>query len=225
MQDRLLHGEVEPPRHLAARPVQDGYIVPYFVAWIDGVADFRVVDTHKFESCRKFQFCWLCGKPLGAHRVFVIGPMCVINRTTSEPPSHRACAEYAAQVCPHIVHPKAKRRSHGLPEQHHEPGGVMVKDNPGMVVLWESQTYRYYNAPNGGVLVDIGSPSAAPEWWIGGRRAGRTEVLPLFETSVERLKKLTAEHYDQTNDPEERIAAFLEIGKQTGRAMQYLPVN
>lgn len=225
MLDRLHHREVEPPRHLAGRPIQNGYIVPHFVAWIDGVADFRVVDTAKFDQCRKFQFCWICGKPLGSHRVFVIGPMCVINRTTSEPPSHRACAEYAAQVCPHIVNPKAKRRSRRLPDQHHEPGDIMVKDNPGVVVLWESHSYQFYNAPNGGVLVDIGTPSVPPDWWMRGRKATRAEVMPLFEASVERLKDLTASHYDKINSPEERIQAFLEIGKQTGRAMRFLPVN
>lgn len=220
MHDKLRPGIAPPPPHMANRPIHRGYPVPYFVAWVDGVPDFRVVDAHKFEMCRKFEFCWLCGKPLGGHRVFVIGPMCVVNRTTSEPPSHMVCATYAAENCPHIVHPEAKRRAANLPEGHHEPGGHMVRQNPGLVALWESKTYSYYRPKGGGILVDIGKPVSV-SWWTEGRQASRDEAVKGFTASVERLKLLTADMY--ADNPGERDKAFLELGRQTGEALKYLP--
>lgn len=222
MHDQLRAGIAAPPAHMANRPIHRGYPVPFFVAWIDGVPDFRVADTARFEECRRFERCWLCGKPLGAHRVFVIGPMCTVNRVSSEPPSHRSCAEYAATVCPHIVNPEAKRRAKTLPAKHRPPAGQMVRDNPGVVAVWESKTYQFFKA-SGGMLIDIGAPVQV-DWWSRGRRADRATVMPAFEASVNRLKTLTTEHYDKHEDAEERIAAFLELGRQTGAAMKFLPV-
>ena len=51
--------------------------------------------------------CWVCGEPLGVHKVYAIGPMCVINRTTSEPASHRDCAEFAVKACPFLLEGRA----------------------------------------------------------------------------------------------------------------------
>ena len=75
-------------RHL---PKQDGYPVPWFVAKVGDRYDFRVVDPKKIEKAIKKRRCWVCGNPISPleKMVFVVGPMCVINRTTAEPPSHR----------------------------------------------------------------------------------------------------------------------------------------
>jgi hypothetical protein len=219
MPDKLRRGVARPPEHLASRPIHRGYPLPYFVATVGGVPDFRVADPAKFDNCRRNSLCWVCGKALGSHKVFVIGPMCVVNRTTSEPPSHRACAEYSASYCPHLIHPQAKRRTETLPDDHLNPGGQMILENPGVTVLWESNNFSYYTVPNG-TLIDIGDPVAV-EWWTEGHRASRDEVVPKFRDSLERLKHLTAEHY--ADDPGERDAAFLQLGKQAYDAMRYLP--
>jgi len=47
--------------------------------------------------CVRHKRCWLCGQPLGKFMCFVVGPMCAINKTSAEPPSHRDCALYAVQ--------------------------------------------------------------------------------------------------------------------------------
>lgn len=209
------------PPHMSNRPLDKrGYPVPYFVAWVDGVPDFRVADSHKLDMCVNFEFCWLCGKPLGSHRVFVVGPMCTVNRISSEPPSHRACAEFAAAACPHMVRPTAKRREANLPEDRKEPRGIMVMDNPGAVALWESSSYSI-DRTREGVIVDIGEPDAVDWWTKGHKTTRRDEVLPAFEASVTRLRKMTAEHY--AHDPTERAAAMLALGEATAQAMQFLP--
>jgi hypothetical protein len=121
---------------MARRPTdRHGHPVPWFVAEIDGVPDFRVIGPGKIEDAVRFNRYWLCGEHLGTTAVFVIGPMCVVNRTTAEPGSHRDCATYAIQACPFLTRPTMRRRDTGLPEDAVEPGGVMLTRNPGAAFL------------------------------------------------------------------------------------------
>src|SRR5690242_16765548 len=103
------------PWRLKSRPIHRGYPVPWFVADVDGVPDFRIVDARKFKPALEQRLCWLCGKPLGAYLAFPIGPMCAVNRVNSEPPSHRECAQWALQACPFLTQKEAGYRSAGLP--------------------------------------------------------------------------------------------------------------
>ena len=89
-----------PPRMKRLAISEKGYIVPWFVAWIDGVQDFRVIDTPKLGHAIRGKRCWICGEPLGVNKAFLIGPMCAINRVISEPPSHRDCAVFSARSSP-----------------------------------------------------------------------------------------------------------------------------
>ena len=99
-----------PPVRIARLPKDErGYPVPWFVAWLlddlDGRAheversrpgarpDFRILASGARELAVKKRLCWVCGEPLGVHQVFAIGPMCAVNRTTMEPPGHRACID------------------------------------------------------------------------------------------------------------------------------------
>jgi len=92
-----------------------GFPVPWFVAWKDGAPIFQAADARKWAKAVKEKRCWLCGKTLGVHHAFVIGPMCGVNRVTAEPPSHRECAEYALKACPFLSRPAAKRTTHKIP--------------------------------------------------------------------------------------------------------------
>ena len=74
-----------------------GYPVPWFVAWVDGIPEFRASDGEKFYLAIKKDLCWVCGNKLGAFKTFVSGPMCGINRNTAEPPCHLDCAEWSAK--------------------------------------------------------------------------------------------------------------------------------
>lgn len=159
-----------------------GYPVPWFVAWIDGKPDFRVVDSAKFRPAIKQRLCWLCGSPLGAHFAFVIGPMCGITRTISEPPSHVDCAMFSAQACPFLALPKAKRRESNMPDGVKDAPGVGLKRNPGAVAVWVTDSYRPFKAPNG-QLFEIGKPKKV-HWYAEGRSASRSEVLASVESGI-----------------------------------------
>jgi hypothetical protein len=170
-----------------------GYPVPKFVTWIDGKADFRVVDARWFQRARHHRLCWLCGERLGGHLAFVIGPMCAINRTTTEPPSHLDCARFAVQACPFITHPNRKRDETNLPEGCSDPGGEMIMRNPGVALIWVARSYQPFQAPDdGGMLFRIG-PAVSTEWWARGRHATRAEIMHSIETGLPILRKIATE--------------------------------
>lgn len=180
----MTHNDIQIPVRLASRPRNAaGYVVPWFVAWIDGKPDFRVIDTPKIVIAVKQRRCWLCGQPLGRFLAFVIGPMCAINRVSSEPPSHRECAEYAARACPFLTRPQAKRREANLPAEYGAAAGVGLKRNPGIALVWVTKRYTYFRPPNGGVLFTVGDPIETL-WFAEGRQATREEVLASIDSGL-----------------------------------------
>src|SRR5258708_1131539 len=119
--------QIEVPSRIAVLPKdQRGYHVPWFVAWIDGVPDFRVIGGGKLPHAVREKLCWVCGQPLGGFMAFMIGPMCAVNRISSEPPSHRECAVYSARVCPFLSNPEMKRRETNLPPARVEAAGIPI---------------------------------------------------------------------------------------------------
>jgi hypothetical protein len=174
-----------------------GYPVPWFVAWLDddgnavkpgeGTPDFRVLHPTAIIDAWKFHSCWLCGGTLGAHQTFVIGPMCAVNRTSSEPACHIACARYAATACPFLVRPHARRRDDNLPSG--EIAGVAIMRNPGVTLLWTTKKPSVKRDPRGAMLFDIGDPEHV-EWYAEGRPATRDEVMHSIETGLPELEKL-----------------------------------
>ena len=211
--------DVPVPKRLAERPRDErNYLVPFFVGYVDGKPDFRLIAPGRVAECYRGDLCWLCGGKLGRHRWFVVGPMCVANRLSSEPPSHYECALYAVQVCPHLVRPQAKRREANLPENRSAPPGIAIAANPGTIVMWESHTYTPKKA-DGGVLFNLGEPASAPEWWTEGRRASRLEATTAFERSCENLWRMA--RYDAEREGSEAPLRYLE--RQIASARQFLP--
>src|SRR5206468_8965317 len=137
-----------------------GYPVPWFVAWIDGQPDFRVMDAEQWRSAVKLRLCWVCGQALGRWLAFPIGPMCAINRVTSEPPSHRECAEWSIRNCPFLSQPQMVRRGEADLVDAQEPGGVMIRRNPGVTCLWITRGYEVFDAGGGKPLITIGAPES-----------------------------------------------------------------
>lgn len=181
------------PARVAALPVdpQRGLPVPWFVQWIDGKPDFRVVDSRKFAEAVRFDKCWICGQHRGRFGSFVIGPMCSVTRTNSEPPCHLECATYAAMTCPFLVKPHMRRREAGLPDGIKEAAGCGLKRNPGVACVWTTREWKLFGDGNGGVLWRMGDPSEA-RWYAEGREATHAEVeesvrsgLPLLRADEE----------------------------------------
>lgn len=208
---RIAH--LEMPRHVQSLPLNPvGYPAPWFVATVDGVPDFRVIAPGKIEDALRFKLCWTCGNHLGSYAAFLIGPMCVVNRISAEPPSHRDCATYAAQACPFLATPGMVRRTTGLPEDRFVPG-VMVERNPGVALVWTTRTWRPFAAPNGGLLFEFGDPTSA-EWFAEGREATHAEVLASIDSGMPTIREAA-----DIDGP----AAHAMLDKAYDAAMQYVP--
>lgn len=168
------------PARMKRRPISNkGFPVPYFVTVKDaeGNYDFRAVDIQPLVNCHNKKLCWLCGEPLGQYKCFVIGPMCAFNRISSEPPSHRDCAEYAVQACPFLSKPNARRNEVGMPERAKDNwvGGIGIKHNPEVTLLWITKSYRLERDGAGGILFAIGDPVELA-FYKERRKATRAEI-------------------------------------------------
>ena len=190
-----------------------GFPVPWFVAWVDGKADFRIADAAKMVAAVKQSLCWVCGQRLWARKAFLIGPMCAINRVSSEPPSHRECATYSAVACPFMTRPRMRRNEKNLPDGHELPGGEMIRRNPGVGLVWVTKSYKVFQTPNG-PLFEVGAPTEC-RWYAEGREATRDEIMASIESGRPLLEEPA-----KAEGPEAH-AAFLKMYE---RAMRLVPV-
>lgn len=198
---------VEVPARIRSLPVDDrGYPIPYFVMWVDGKPDFRVVDPTKVRNCVRFELCWICGQALGRYRTFAMGPAAVISATSAEPPSHRECATYAVRVCPFMVHPQAKRRESNLPPS--VPIDV-VPGNPGISFLWTTRNYRVSRH-----FVLPYDECHALEAWKGGQRATNEEAWAVYGPALRAVEQAGIERIrTKTHRPTEVISQYHTIKK------------
>lgn len=203
-----------PPR-IAALPLDNrGFPVPWFVAWQDGEPVFPAMDPAKIASAIRSEFCWVCGQPLGRHKVYVIGPMCVANRVSSEPPSHRDCAEFAARNCPFLANPNMRRVPRGkYGGCVDNVAGIMLDRNPGVTALVtvEGRTRWFRDGP--GVLFEV-APIQRVEWWACGRAATRSEVEESFNSGLPALRDMAQQ---------EGAAAMRALAAREREARAYFP--
>lgn len=215
-----------PPARIARLPKDvRGYPVPWFLAWMSNgeeahpampgaEPDFRVIKSGAREDAWQHRKCWICGGPMGVHRVYVIGPMCIVNRTTMEPPCHRDCAEYAAKACPFLARPRMRR----MPTDDLEAAGgfhvagEMIPRNPGVCCLYEARSARPFNAGNGW-LIRLGEPVRV-DFWAHGRQATRDEIMDSIMSGLPNLEEMARQ---------EGKEALAELGKLTDEALKLLP--
>jgi hypothetical protein len=201
-----------------------GYPVPRFVQWfVDGEnsrsrrrgasPDFRYADQEFRWRAFHNGHCWVCGDPLGVHKVYAIGPMCVVNRITSEPAGHRECMEWSVQACPFLIHPRQKRDRKDLDERARSPGGIMIDRNPGCVCLYETALAKAFNDGTGDWLIKLDTPSRV-DWWAGGRKATRAEILDSIDSGFPILFDLAKR---------EGTKAVEELNRMRVAAMTLLP--
>lgn len=218
---------IQMPKRIRKLPVSpEGYPTPWFVQWFkdgepcawteDGaMPDFRVIDARKWNLAIRNKQCWVCGEQMGVNRAFVIGPMCVVNRVTSEPPCHLDCATFAARACPFLTKPRMRRNEKGLPEQRIEAPGYTIDRNPGVTCIWVCKTFRVFKAHAGGQgqLIQLDDPIDVL-WYAEGKTATRAQVMASIESGypllVDAAKKEGGE-------------ALAELPKSRERAMRYLP--
>jgi len=209
------------PRRLRALPVDArGYPVPWFVGWINGVPEFRCMDPAKWLRAVRERRCWVCGEPLGQWLAFLIGPMCAINRTTSEPACHRECANWSARNCPFMSRPHMVRREGGLPEDAGPGAGFPIDRNPGVGLVWVTRSFRVFNDGRGRPLIEIG-PADAVEWWSCGRPATRAEVEESFRTGV----PILAAKCEEEATVQRQVLASEELVRRLDAARALWPVH
>ena len=181
----------EPPQIKRLPKNKAGYRVPWFVSYVDGEPDFRIVRSHGIDTAHLQRLCWICGTSMSAYKTFVVGPMCVVNRVSSEPPMHHACAIYSVQACPFLTrsehapardrHPR--RRAHRRRDGRPQPCATAVWTTKKYTVEVVPASYRNGDAHPGGVLFNIGEPHKI-EWKAEGRDATREEVMHSLETGL-----------------------------------------
>lgn len=209
----MLHPSLpELPVRIKRLPVDSrGYPVPWFVAWIDNKPDFRVIDPKKVALAINEVRCWICGDKMGRYMAFVAGPMCAVNRTSGEPPSHRECAIFAAKACPFLVKPAVERRENDLPadiKMHSQH----LAHNPGVALVWVTKGYRGYPS-EGGILYQMGEPTEVL-FFKEGREATREEILVAVDKGMPHLKDAARLQGKE---------AFRELGRAFDRFLTLLP--
>jgi hypothetical protein len=176
------------PEKMKRLPISNqGFPTPWFVGKVDGEYDFRVADPAKLYAAIKRNLCWLCGQPLGVHKVFVIGPMCAVNRISAEAPCHFECADYSVRACPFLSKPRMRRNEVDMPE-----GATMsesgIKRNPGVAVIWVTKSFKLIRDGDS-VLFKIGEPERVL-WFVQGRTATRSEIDESIRTGLPLLEEL-----------------------------------
>jgi hypothetical protein len=192
-----------------------GYPVPAFVAEVDGVPDFRLADSLFREATLRQKRCWVCGKDFTTrHRWYVLGPMCVINRNTSEPPCHLDCAEYSVAACPFLRRPHATRRDNAMPDGASLIAGYISR-NPGVTALYATREFRLHRLSRkaGDYLIELGAPDEVA-WYCQGREATRAEVLDSISGGLQAL-------IDEASKQGPKALVYLK--QQCKVAIHYLP--
>lgn len=214
-----------PPLRIARLPRdRHGRPIPWFVDRTTGPADapdFRIADQRRLRGAIVFRCCWVCGGSLrnqtlglaATQYAYVIGPMCAVNRISSEPPAHRDCAIYSAQACPFLTTPHMRRRP-DLPDDVVKPDGEMLLRNPGVALVWITNTWRMIP---GLQLWDVNEP-AEVRWFAEGSTATRDEVLASIDSGM----PLLADEARKDPDPD---AAMTALYAQYERALALLPVE
>lgn len=189
------------PAKMRRLPLDDvGRPVPFFVEYVDGKPDFRIMNSVSLRRAITENLCWLCGTRLSRSprpATFVAGPMCLINRTSAEPPNHRECAEWSVKACPFLSTPKKLRRETGMPETKEAPG-IMLARNPGVTGLIDAERWKAIQVPNG-VLFRF-SYIRKVTWHAEGRKATAEEVHESIRTGMPHLISLAKEQGPEAED-------------------------
>jgi hypothetical protein len=205
-----------PPRIRSLKVSPKGFPTPWFVATIDGEADFRVIRPGAIKQAYEKRKCWVCGGDLGRYYALVLGPMCVVNRTISEPASHRHCALYSAVACPFLSNPRMRRHEAGMPENRISAPGHALERNPGVAAVWITRSYRPFALPKaqgGGTLFTFDDPDEVL-WFCEGQPATFDQVKAALDSGLPTLHEMAVAEGDD---------AVRALDRQMAEALAFLP--
>lgn len=192
---------------------EHGRPVPWFVDWIDGKPEFRAMDWHKYVRAIRERLCWVCGGKLATRFAFVAGPMCGINRTSAEPPSHLECARWSARNCPFLSNPDMVRRQDDLVNTAaicERTPGIAITRNPGVTMIWITREYELFPDGMGQHLILMGRPHEV-EWYCRGRVATRSEVEQSIEHGIGALEALARQQPGALEDLSRKRKQFQKL--------------
>jgi hypothetical protein len=202
--------DIPVPKRLVGRPLTDkGFPVPWFASFIDGSWNLVAVDPAKIHEALRKEKCWICGDTLGRYKSFIIGPMCSINRISSEPPQHRECAEYAVKACPFLSKPRMRRNEAAAAEAgsgKEKVPGIMIEHNPGAALIWVTRTFHV--SRDG--LIELGPP-VETLWFCEGRKATRAEILASIDKGLSLLRPMAAAEEGGTELLEQQLAEAMKL--------------
>ena len=201
------------PRDSVGRPV------PWFVPWVDGAPDFRLMEPQRVVDAIQGQLCFVCGERLlrnrtgGPRGTFVAGPMCLVNRTSAEPPCHADCAAWCARACPFLTKPAKERRTGNMPEEAGEAAGIAITRNPGVTALIDCIRWTFWRPPIGGDgLLFTMQQVEDVQWVCEGRRANTVEVLESIESGLPTLVEMA----------ESEAGAMPFLGRKLHNALRFI---
>jgi hypothetical protein len=161
-----------------------GFPTPWFVQWINGEPEFRLVDSRKWVRAVKEKLCWVCGQRLGTYLAFTVGPMCLVTGTSSEPPAHFVCATWSAKNCPFLNRPQMVRRENDLPQEAIDPPGFGIPRNPGATAVYTVRGYQIFHDDHGRPLIHMSEEWESCDWYREGRKATMAEVMESTRTGL-----------------------------------------
>ncbi len=200
------------PSRLTSLPLDHrGYPVPWFVTerTPDGRHDFVRIQAARADEAMKGRLCWVSGHPLGRNVAFVVGPMCIINRVSGDPPVIPEIADWSVQACPFLSRPLAKRPTERL-EGHTTPG-IMDPGNPGICAVWVTRDWQRTRDR----LFRFGEPERVT-WWHKGAPCDPATAARGFEKSARTLEEMAEA---------EGAEAMAAIARLKAHARQYLPTD
>lgn len=201
------------PKEMVGRPIDHrGYPVPWFVTEKDALGrwDFVHLNPNRIGEAIRFNKCFVSGEKLGKYRCFIVGPMCTINRISSNGPIKPSLAEWVVRSCPFLANPSAKRPGKTEEFTENVGGGMMATRNPGVSIEWVTDNSSYDSYKR---LFFLGEPTKI-RWWREGRLATLAEAREAFDSGVELLGKIAKE------DGEKSMALF---NRMVSIAREFLP--
>ena len=200
------------PDHIKKLPISErGYPIPWFVPKDrDGKPITQAADPNKRLTAVRSDRCWVCGEPRGVYKAFVIGPMCMVNRITAEPPCHLDCAEYTVRACPFLAKPNMRRNPSDIPDKK-PSAGLMLERNPGVSVIWLTKKMQRVPDQLGSWLIKVGDPVSV-RFFREGREATREEIVASIESGMPLLRRYAIGRKESEL-----------LDKQYDQAMTYLP--
>lgn len=227
MSETIKRKAIEIPLSLRSRPIYNGYIVPWFVSWYVGDRQvnenepgarpsFPTIDIGRLHTCRKFNKCWICGAKLGTYKAFVFGPASAISATSMEPPSHRDCARYAVQVCPHLINENARytldRGNYRMKEGEEQMPGISP-EHPGLIVIYIVKMYgfRMQDRARGLGIFELPFEPESIEFWYEGHKATIEQAANAIQRAVTRHGLMSNDNPARNRELAWRIKGLMEM--------------